>query len=136
MLVREAISPWLSTKRRMRGLGVLLGATVVVGAVVGIKAASVPIGYSKPQVARATVIKYAEDAYPQWRREHPQRQCPASLVELNDYMNNKDILDPWGQRYHYACGKRAVPASAHGIWVVSAGADGVFGTDDDLRSDR
>jgi hypothetical protein len=135
MLVREAISPWMSTKRRLRGLGVLLGATLVVGVVVHTTKAS-RVQYSKPRVAEATVKHYAFDAFPQWATAHPTRECPASLVELNDYMTNKDILDPWGKRYHYACGKLAVPPSAHGIWVVSAGADGVFGTDDDLRSDR
>jgi hypothetical protein len=133
LLAREVIHPWISRKRRMRALGILLGASLVVGMVTQIVR---PIrAMSKPQVARATARIYADYAYPQWRSTH-HALCPQSLDELNEFMNNKDIKDPWGTPYYFACGPLAVPHNATGIWVMSAGEDGRFGTADDVRSDR
>ena len=44
-------------------------------------------------------------------------------------VRDDNVGDPWGNRYEMVCMPR-------GIIVISAGEDGVFGTDDDLRSDR
>jgi hypothetical protein len=86
---------------------------------------------SKEDVARATVKKYAHEAYPQWDLHHGG--CPPELLALNEYMNNKDIRDPWGEDYRMHCGG-ALPDGARGIAVWSLGEDGLDDTDDDIRS--
>jgi hypothetical protein len=86
---------------------------------------------SKEDVARATVKKYAYEASLQWTRQHGA-PCPPNLRALNDYMNNKDIRDPWDRDYKMRCD--ALPAGARGIAVWSRGPDGVNGTADDVRS--
>ena len=45
------------------------------------------------------VKKYAYEAYPSWASSHPDKSCPEKLEQLNEYMNNKDIKDPWGFEY-------------------------------------
>jgi hypothetical protein len=91
---------------------------------------------SKADIAKATVRKYAYEAYPSWAEEHVDAICPRSLTDLNEYMNNKDTLDPWGHPYFFTCGVMVVPAGVRGVWVTSAGEDGSFGTRDDVRSDQ
>jgi hypothetical protein len=88
---------------------------------------------SKIDIARATVKKYAYEAYPSWSVEHPYPACPRSVLELNDWMNNKDARDPWGSSYFVLCGS-TLPPGAKGIGVASAGEDGAFGTADDITS--
>jgi hypothetical protein len=86
------------------------------------------------QSARSTVIKYAFEALPEWQRTHPEATCPRRLGELNEWMNNKDIRDPWGRDYRFIC----TLSSQHGrsIVVWSAGPDRRFGNSDDIASDR
>src|SRR4051794_31864156 len=62
-------------------------------------------GESKWDVANATVKKYAYEAYPSWIAAHPEKACPDKLEELNAYMNNKDVRDPWGGSYKMLCGQ-------------------------------
>jgi hypothetical protein len=88
-------------------------------------------GESKQHVAAITVRKYAYEAYPIWATAHPDRACPDRLADLDDYMGGADGIDPWGGRYQFACGP-----SVRGLWVRSAGEDGMYNTDDDVRSDR
>jgi hypothetical protein len=90
-------------------------------------------GGSKEGVARATVKKYAFEAFTQWAAQHPGQACPAAVAELNEYMNNKDDLDPWGNRYQLICWPRSslLPAVA----VRSAGPDGRWGGGDDISAD-
>jgi hypothetical protein len=133
MLAPEVVQPWISPKRRVRALRVLVGATVVAGLVA--RMASPFHGESKARIAKGTVVRYAFEAYPSWVATH-HMVCPRSLVDLNEFMTAKDTRDPWGTPYYFACGPLTVPRTANGIWVVSAGADRRFGTDDDVRSDR
>jgi hypothetical protein len=79
---------------------------------------------SKADVARATVRRYVYEAYPSWLAAHPDQSCPADLDALNEYMNNKDTLDPWANHYTMTCGPLLV--------VASAGEDGQLGTSDDV----
>jgi general secretion pathway protein G len=88
---------------------------------------------SKVDVARATVKKYAFEAYTQWSMRNSGKQCPDDLAELNEYMNNKDIKDPWGQDYQKLCGDQ-LPAGAKGMAVFSMGEDGKPNTADDVKS--
>ena len=139
LLAREAISPWISKKRRLRGIAILVLASCTVGLVMQLPTRFGAWSKSKTDVVHAVVKDLAFDAYAAWAVQHPDRDCPSSLDELTRYSNHasaRDSRDAWGRRFHYACGERTVPSTAHGIWVVSAGEDGRFGTDDDIRSDR
>ena len=82
---------------------------------------------SKAGMAKATVKKYAFEAYPSWRHDRPGFTCPGSLLVLNEYMNQKDTLDPWGRSYRHRC-------EANQLLVSSRGEDGRFGTVDDVKS--
>lgn len=88
-------------------------------------------GETKPQIARAAVFKYAFEAYPSWRLAHPDEECPADLVALNEWTNRKDVRDPWGRDFRWECPYRSGGVS---LLVESAGPDRRFGTTDDIRS--
>ena len=105
---------------------------LVMGLVVGPRVMKM-FGESKGDVAAATVKKYAYEAYPSWSAAHPDKGCPDKLEDLNEYMNNKDIKDPWGQNYKMMCGQN-LPAGAKGLAVMSNGEDGKEGTADDVKS--
>ena len=105
---------------------------LVMGLVVGPRVMKM-FGESKGDIAGATVKKYAYEAYPSWASSHPDKQCPEKLEALNEYMNNKDIKDPWGNDYKMFCGAN-LPAGAKGIAVMSVGEDGKEGTADDVKS--
>lgn len=87
---------------------------------------------SKVDVAKATSKKYAYEAYTQWSMR-AAKACPESLGELNQYMNNKDTKDPWGNEYLMFCGD-TLPAGAKGLAVQSLGEDGKRDTEDDVKS--
>lgn len=72
------------------------------------------------------VRKYAYEAYPSWRADHPDRACP-TLGELRAYQNGPPI-DPWDTALRHVCRPRRAPL------VISAGEDGRFGTADDISS--
>jgi len=85
------------------------------------------------RVAILAVNKYAQEAYPAWAMAHPGKPCPDKLDELNEFMNNKDTKDPWGNRYKRYCGS-TLPPTAKGLAVSSLGKDGTDGTADDIKS--
>jgi general secretion pathway protein G len=87
---------------------------------------------SRVDVAEATAKKYAFEAYTQWSMRSG-KACPESLGELNQYMNNKDTKDPWGNEYLMFCGD-TLPAGAKGLAVQSIGEDGKRDTEDDVKS--
>ncbi len=89
-------------------------------------------GATREEVARMTVMKYALEAMPSWLSTHPGRACPDHLADLNDWMNNRDTVDPWGRDYRWACRHLGAPQL---LFVASAGPDGRFGTSDDIGSD-
>jgi hypothetical protein len=89
-------------------------------------------GTSRVDIAKLTLKKYADEAFPQWTRYHGGR-CPPDLQALNEYMHNKDIRDPWDEDYRMRCGD-GLPEGARGIAVWSRGEDGLDGTNDDIRS--
>ncbi len=80
---------------------------------------------SRSAAARWYVRTAVYDGYVAWKRAHPDEACPRSLTELQPI----DLLDPWRTPLRYSC-------SATKVLVVSAGADGQFGTVDDIRSDE
>ncbi len=105
---------------------------LVMGLVVGPRVMKM-FGESKVDIAKATVKKYAFEAYPSWSAAHPDKACPEKLEDLNEYMNNKDAKDPWGGTYKMLCGPN-LPAGAKGLAVESPGEDGKDGTADDIKS--
>jgi general secretion pathway protein G len=105
---------------------------LVMGLIVGPRVMRA-LGESKVDVAKLTVQKYVNEAYPQWSAHHPDKQCPDKLDDLNEYMNNKDTNDPWGRPFKMLCGAN-LPAGAKGLAVMSAGEDGKEGTTDDVKS--
>jgi hypothetical protein len=88
---------------------------------------------SKIDTARATVKKYAFEAFPSWSAAHPDKDCPERLADLNEYMHGSGTDDPWGQPYRMMCGPN-LPAGAKGIAILSLGEDGKEATADDIKS--
>jgi general secretion pathway protein G len=125
-------------RRRERGMTlleimiVLAILALVMGLVVGPRVMKM-FGESKVDIAKATVKKYAFEAYPSWSQAHPDKACPERLEDLNEYMNNKDTKDPWGGNYKMMCGPN-LPPGAKGLAVMSPGEDGKEGTSDDVKS--
>ncbi len=120
---------------RQRGITLLeiLIVLAIIGLVMGLlvgPAVMRAFGKSKGKLATIAVQKYANEAYPQWATEHTGKKCPASLSELNEYMNEADAKDPWGNPYVMQCGEN-LPAGAKGIAVMSYGEDGKPGGESD-----
>jgi hypothetical protein len=105
---------------------------LVMGLVVGPRVMKL-FGESKVKTSAIKVQKYAFEAYPSWSSSHPDKGCPASLSDLNEYMNSDDSNDSWGHPLKMMCGQN-LPAGAKGIAVMSAGEDGKEGTCDDILS--
>ncbi len=114
-----------------------IGSTLSIAFVVVISAAEQPrmsaCGETKVDIARSTVTKYTWEAFPSWQAAHPAMACPSDLGVLNEWMNNKDIRDPWGTDYRFRC--RSIRGVAR-LTVRSAGPDQEHGTSDDIASDR
>jgi hypothetical protein len=86
---------------------------------------------TKLVLTQIKVQKYVEEAYPAWRRAHPGQECPHRLIELTDYMEDKDANDGWGRPLRMFCGA-VLPSGAKGIKVISYGRDGEA-SEDDIR---
>lgn len=104
-----------------------LASVLVFGLCIGPRTARV-CGVSKAEVTRRTAQRYAREAYPVWRRAHPDRTCPVSLAELDHYTNATEPHDLWGHAYTFTCEDGT-------LLVRSPGEDGVAGTDDDITSE-
>lgn len=102
-------------------------ATYVVAVVAGSPRALRACSSSKQDVARATAKKAAYEAYPSWRRAHPDQTCPRTIDELLPWMNLKTLVDPWGSRYVLAC-------TDFEILIASPGPDGALHSADDIWS--
>jgi hypothetical protein len=79
------------------------------------------------------VQKYVHEAYPAWRQAHPGQDCPKRLIELNDYMEDKDANDAWGRPLKMFCGED-LAVGAKGIEVLSLGRDAEQRTEDDIKA--
>src|SRR5512143_2766938 len=75
---------------------------------------------SKTDIAKLTVKKFADEAFPQWARSHPDKGCPDKMEDLAEY---KLFCPP------------NLPAGAKGgIAISSPGEDKKEGTSDDIKS--
>ena len=106
---------------------------LVMGLVVGPRVMRM-FGKSKVDIAQLTVKKYAFEAFGEWSQAHPDKQCPDKLEDLSQYMDSKDVKDPWGNPYKMFCGQNLPAGAKNGLAVMSAGEDGKEGTDDDVKS--
>lgn len=105
---------------------------LVMGLLVGPKVMKMFAG-SKVDITKLKLKKYAYEAYPSWSAAHPDKACPGTISELNEYMNGNDSNDAWGRPIKLMCGA-SLPAGAKGIALSSSGEDGKDGTEDDLKS--
>lgn len=139
MQTRARIDSAALFRRRQRGMTlleimiVLAILALVMGLVVGPRVLKM-FGESRVGIARATVEKYAYEAYGSWAQAHPDKGCPDQLRDLNEYMNNSDINDPWGNPYKLLCGTTLPAGVKTGIAVYSLGEDQKEGTCDDIQS--
>lgn len=91
-------------------------------------------GEAKEDTAKAVIKQFTYEAYPRWDANNAGKGCPSSLDELLEYMNKQDIKDPWGNDFIMQCGDNAPQEAKTGFAVVSKGADGKQGTEDDIKS--
>jgi general secretion pathway protein G len=106
---------------------------LVMGLVVGPRVMRM-FGKSKVDIAQLTVKKYAFEAFGEWSQSHPDKACPEKLEDLTQYMDSKDVKDPWGNPYKMFCGQNLPAGAKGGLAVMSAGEDGKEGTEDDVKS--
>jgi hypothetical protein len=90
---------------------------------------------AKRKLTEIKVQKYVHEAYPAWRQAHPGQECPHRLIELNEYMEDKNANDAWGRPLKMFCGA-ARWAGAKRIEVISLGRDAQAGTEDDIKAEE
>jgi len=105
---------------------------LVMGLVVGPRVMRM-FSKSKDDIAGLTVKKYAYEAFGEWSQAHPDKACPDKLEDLSQYMDSKDIKDPWGNPYKMFCGQNLPAGAKGGLAVMSSGPDGKDGTEDDVK---
>jgi hypothetical protein len=108
----------------------IFAATLVTLLYVGVvehKRHTMCFGETKGEIAKLVAVKYAHEAFPQWQRDHPDRECPSSLRDLSPYMDRVELKDPWGAAYVVTCGTGK-------LYVMSLGEDGRSNTADDIWS--
>jgi general secretion pathway protein G len=88
---------------------------------------------SKVDLTKIKLNQYANEAFLHWSTAHPGKPCPDNLSDLNADMNSKDSNDSWGRPIKMLCGAD-LPPGAKRFAVMSVGADGKEGTDDDIKS--
>jgi general secretion pathway protein G len=106
---------------------------LVMGLVVGPRVMRM-FSKSKEDIAGLTVKKYAYEAFGEWSQAHPDKACPDKLEDLSQYMDSKDVKDPWGAPYKMFCGQNLPAGAKGGLAVMSSGPDGKDGTEDDIKS--
>src|SRR6476619_6655818 len=106
---------------------------LVMGLVVGPRVMRM-FSKSKEDIAALTVKKYAYEAFGEWSQAHPDKACPDKLEDLSQYMDSKDVKDPWGNPYKMFCGQNLPAGAKGGLAVMSSGPDGKDGTEDDVKS--
>jgi hypothetical protein len=128
MLTRSAA--WRAQRAAQRGVTLLeiaMAATALT-AIAGVAVAfSVPRAETQRMDSAVRAAADIRDAAEEWRRGHPDG-CPTLSVLLHDRELSRDAIteDPWGTRFRLRCNESAISVS-------SAGKDGRFGTEDDVK---
>ncbi|HTL35099.1 MAG TPA: hypothetical protein VL326_18350 [Kofleriaceae bacterium] len=83
-------------------------------------------------LAKLLTRAYVEEAYPQYKQEHPDKPCPDKLEDLAKYFGENPgvpvLEDGWGHPLKMTCDPMI------GLVVISLGPDGQFGTADDVQA--
>jgi prepilin-type N-terminal cleavage/methylation domain-containing protein len=128
---------WGRAQRGMTLLEIMIVLAIlalVMGLLVGPKVMKMFAG-SKVDITKLKLKKYAYEAYPAWAAAHPDKQCPANISDLNEFMNDeKNSNDAWEHPIKMMCGPNMPAGARGGLAVMSAGEDGKEGTEDDLKS--
>ena len=95
---------------------------LVMGLVVGPRVMRM-FGKSKVDIAQLTVKKYAYEAFGEWSQAHPDKSCPDKLEDLTQYMDNKDVKDPWGN-LRVGATATTIFSCSHGVTIRSRAACG------------
>lgn len=88
---------------------------------------------SKVSTTKMFVDKLAFEAYTQWTMETGEN-CPSSLKDLEKWSNKKGTKDSWGNELVMLCGENVPDGASGGFAILSKGADGKQGTEDDVKS--
>jgi general secretion pathway protein G len=104
---------------------------LVMGVLVGPRLFSM-FSEGQAKVAETEVKKLTTEAFIRWQMKNPGKGCP-ELNELAALLDKKEAKDPWNHDYIALCGDNAPPGS-NGFAVLSVGADGEQGTEDDIKS--
>jgi prepilin-type N-terminal cleavage/methylation domain-containing protein len=106
---------------------------LVMGLIVGPRVMKM-FAESKEDIAKIAAHKFADEAFPQWSRSHPDKGCPDKIDDLTEYMNSNNKNDPWGTEWKLLCPPNLPAGVRTGIAIISAGPDKKEGTSDDIKS--
>ncbi|HUS33483.1 MAG TPA: hypothetical protein VMZ53_33505, partial [Kofleriaceae bacterium] len=91
-----------------------------------------PAPMKNEDLAALLTRAYVEEAWPQWKTEHPDKPCPDKLEDLTKYFGENPgvpvLEDGWGHPLRMTCDPK------FGLVVMSFGPDGTFGTPDDIHA--
>lgn len=111
--------------------------TLLIVALVACSDRSPAVTSGKPSV-QSVVDEIATDFIARWAVKHPDRRCPAGIVEVLAAVGKHGdpgyAQDPWGRPYRVLCGASLPAGVKQAIGIVSAGEDGREGTADDVVS--
>ena len=97
-------------------------------ALLGVAFIAVGFAVTQPEVLEVTSdMVNVSMAAREYEREHEQRPAELAVLPLNAAMT----LDPWGRSYRLVADEASSDTN-----VVSSGPDGLFDTDDDIRSNQ
>jgi general secretion pathway protein G len=134
-LARRTTRAALRGQRGMTLLEILIVLAIlglVMGVLVGPRLYAM-FSEGQEKVAKTEVQKFTTEAYIRWQMKNPGQGCPESLNDLASLLDKKEAKDPWNHDYIMLCGDNAPPGSK-GFAVMSMGADGQQGTEDDIKS--
>lgn len=113
---------WAPARSRLHTilLAAVIGATAF-AAIASTRVIHEPSTSDRVELTQIVMTKAIYEGLPAWRAAHPRIACPRRLGAI---MHSP--LDAWGHAYEYTC-------APGGFVMRSAGADGRFHTDDDIR---
>jgi general secretion pathway protein G len=129
----RAWSSELRRRRRKRTVGMTLVEIMIVIIIMGLIATAVGVAVL-PQLNRAREDQTRADAQQVqsaavlYLGQHPSADCPTveDLVEAGVLDRTRRTTDAWDRPFTIEC-------DGNDVWVISAGADGQMGTEDDIR---